>query len=529
MKLLDDMPFKFKIFLSPAACLLLLLLSAAGSFWGFSQQRSALTSIQDSRLPSYIFVARFEADLKDVNGLVNQSLGYDAMGYSPSEVAAIDVRLKKVREELARSLAARTSAAGASSESQALAALSAEFVKYDKAVAETLEMKPAGAAIASILLTTAQRQYEVLLKQTNSLREQRLDDTAADVAKANADAISAQTAIGCAAVLALALGLAVSWTVTRGLLSRLTQLSASVSSLAGGDLGQPVKASGRDEIGSLMLACEQLRTSLRNSISEVLSASESVRTGAGEIATGGSDLSQRTEHQASNLQETSASMEELSATISASAASARTASEMALAASAIATKGGELVNNVVETMNGISSDSQKIAEIVGTIDGIAFQTNILALNAAVEAARAGDRGRGFAVVADEVRSLAHRAAVSAREIKNLIGSSVESIDKGARLVNETGRTMVEIVQQVQRVTVLTGEISSATEEQRIGVGQVVSAVTLLDQMTQQNAALVEQSAAAAESLSDQATRLFASVSTFKLDSSDSGEPAGQLA
>jgi methyl-accepting chemotaxis protein len=273
---------------------------------------------------------------------------------------------------------------------------------------------------------------------------------------------------------------------------------------------------GRVVPGSMLAALDEMIASLRQTVGQVRQATDSIGTASTEIAMGNQDLSARTEQTASNLQETAASMEQLTGTVSQSAESARTASQLAQEAAGVARAGGSKVAEVVSTMQEIHHSSQKINDIIGTIDGIAFQTNILALNAAVEAARAGEQGRGFAVVAAEVRNLAQRSAEAAKEIKGLIGASVDRVDAGSRLVAEAGSTMNEIVASVQRVSDIIGEISAATGEQSQGIGQVGSAVAQLDQMTQQNAALVEESAAAAQSLQEQAKRLTGVVATFRV-------------
>ena len=287
--------------------------------------------------------------------------------------------------------------------------------------------------------------------------------------------------------------------------------------IAGGDLTTPVRVIGQDEIAQLLKALAAMQGSLASVVGNVRENSESVATAASQISQGSNDLSARTEEQASALQEAAASMEELGSTVRQNAENALSANQLALGASTVARKGGDVVGEVVETMKGINDSSKRIVDIIGVIDGIAFQTNILALNAAVEAARAGEQGRGFAVVASEVRSLAQRSADAAREIKSLISASVKRVEHGTALVDRAGMTMTEIVTSIARVTDIMGEISAASTEQSTGVGQISEAIAQMDQATQQNAALVEESAAAAESLSDQARQLVQVVAVFKLD------------
>ena len=286
--------------------------------------------------------------------------------------------------------------------------------------------------------------------------------------------------------------------------------------IAQGDLSQHIDQSRRDEFGDLMQSLSSMNDSLGQMVSQVRHSTDGIALASTEIANGNSDLAQRTEETSSNLQATASRMDELTSTVQQSADNARQASALAVSASAVARKGGQVVDQVVVTMEEINASSKKIADIIGVIDGIAFQTNILALNAAVEAARAGEQGRGFAVVASEVRSLAQRSAEAAKEIKGLIGTSVEKVASGAKLVADAGVTMREIVASVQRVTEVIGEITAASAEQSAGIAQVNSAIGNLDQMTQQNAALVEQSAAAAEGLREEAGQMAQAVSVFKL-------------
>jgi methyl-accepting chemotaxis protein len=317
------------------------------------------------------------------------------------------------------------------------------------------------------------------------------------------------------AVIAVGL-LAFSAWVAGQLRRRVALAQASAERVRDGDLSVAVTDNGRDEFSPLLATLGDMQTSLSRVVADVRRGADSVSTASAEIAQGNADLSGRTEQQASALEQTSSSMEQLGSTARQNADNARTASQLASSASSVAVQGGEVVGQVVQTMKDINESSRKISDIIGVIDGIAFQTNILALNAAVEAARAGEQGRGFAVVAGEVRNLAQRSAEAAKEIKGLINASVERVEQGSALVDRAGATMQEIVQSIQRVTDIVGEISSASGEQNAGVEQVSHAVTQMDQSTQQNAALVEESAAAAASLQQQAQHLVHAVSVFKL-------------
>ena len=314
------------------------------------------------------------------------------------------------------------------------------------------------------------------------------------------------------AVLAAAAGVAITRSITRP----LDEAVALARAVADGDLSRSIVPRGHDEVATLLHALQAMSGNLSRIVGQVRASSESIATGSAQIASGNGDLSARTEQQAANLQQTAATMEEINATARNNAATAREATALARGASEVARSGGAVVGEVVAAMDEITTRSRKIAEIIGTIDGIAFQTNILALNAAVEAARAGEQGRGFAVVASEVRALAQRSASAAAEIKTLISDSVERVEAGSKLVGQAGSTMGEIVAQVNRVSTLIDEIAGASAEQTSGFGQVSQAVTQLDTVTQQNAALVEESAAAATSLQQQADRLVGAVGAFRL-------------
>ena len=346
-------------------------------------------------------------------------------------------------------------------------------------------------------------------------------DYAAGVSRYTTIRAAAIASILAGVLLAVMFGAALLRSISRQLGGEPAEAAALAESVAAGDLRSLVKLRSGDST-SMMAQLKTMQESLAAVVSTVRQGSEGVATASAEIAQGNHDLSSRTESQASALEQTAASMEQLSATVKLNADSARQANQLAMSASTVAIQGGEVVSQVVDTMKGINESSKKISDIISVIDGIAFQTNILALNAAVEAARAGEQGRGFAVVASEVRSLAGRSADAAKEIKSLINASVERVEQGSALVDQAGTTMTEVVNSIRRVTDIMGEISAASNEQSLGVSQVGEAVTQMDQVTQQNAALVEEMAAAATSLSSQAGDLVQAVSIFKLAGGQAG-------
>jgi methyl-accepting chemotaxis protein len=389
---------------------------------------------------------------------------------------------------------------------------------YEAAMAKAIGFGLAGddpSAIATLLkdVRPVQSAYFKAVDALVQAQQEAMAEAARDVG-----AITTRDSLlmlGLAAV-AAALSAAVAWSVTRSIVRPLQDAVAVAKTVAAGNQSSRIASGARDETGDLLRSMQAMNDALAGLVGQVRQSSESIATGSTQIALGSVDLSQRTEEQASNLQQTAASMEQLTGTVRNSADTARQANELAVGAMAAAREGGDTVAQVVSTMQDIAASSKRIADIIGVIDGIAFQTNILALNAAVEAARAGEQGRGFAVVASEVRSLAQRSAGAAKEIKALIGSSVERVDAGASQADAAGQAMGRIVEQVQRVGQLIGEISGATVEQSAGIGQIGQAVAQLDEVTQQNAALVEESTAAAESLRDQAARLSELVRRFRL-------------
>lgn len=318
------------------------------------------------------------------------------------------------------------------------------------------------------------------------------------------------------AIAAIAIGIVLGMFITRSVTRPIREAIKITETVASGDLRGVIEVHSQDETGQLMQALKVMNDSLINIVRQVRNCTDAISVGASEIAAGNIDLSSRTEQQAGSLEETASSMEELTGTVRQNADNARQANQLATTASDTATRGGTVVNQVVDTMGSINASAKKIVDIIGVIDGIAFQTNILALNAAVEAARAGEQGRGFAVVASEVRNLAQRSAAAAKEIKTLIGDSVEQVDIGTKLVDQAGATMMEVVESVNRVTDVVSEISAASQEQTEGIDQINIAIAQMDQVTQQNTALVEEAASAAESLQQQANVLVEAVSIFKL-------------
>jgi methyl-accepting chemotaxis protein len=369
--------------------------------------------------------------------------------------------------------------------------------------------------------TPASKLYQDLLQDLVTMQRASMDATANAIDDNAVDSTKLMLILAACALLA---GAVLSWQLTRGIVRPIRDAVSVAETVASGDLTHRIDASGQDETGALLRALRHMNDSLVGIVSQVRGSTDTIATGSREISAGNLDLSNRTEQQASALEETAASMEELTTTVRQNADNARQANQLAIAASEVAVQGGAVVGQVVTTMGAINDSAKRIVDIIGVIDGIAFQTNILALNAAVEAARAGEQGRGFAVVASEVRNLAQRSAAAAKEIKELITASVNNVDAGAKLVDQAGSTMEQVVGSIRRVTDIMAEITSASQEQTGGIEQVNTAIGQMDQVTQQNAALVEEAAAAAASMQDQAGKLAEVVSVFKLDRAHSVAP-----
>ncbi|RKR26458.1 methyl-accepting chemotaxis protein [Acidovorax sp. 93] len=426
-----------------------------------------------------------------------------------SQIAAEDAMRKRIEEAMAKA-----------SSSESAGPLWTEAQEQRQKYAVLRDALVQNALEAKIISQKELQEHAAALTQYLRSIDQLLAASEQSSLKAGdsmiTDASRAQWVSAVAVLVVVALSALFGWLLRRSIVLPLRQACEAADLVARGDLTVRMQTQRTDEIGQLLTALDKMVESLHYVVTEVRDSGESIHVASSEVAAGNTDLSMRTEHAASNLQQTAASIAQLAQMVAANADSTRQANALALNATEVASKGGEVVSQVVKTMEEINASSKKIADIVGIIDGIAFQTNILALNAAVEAARAGEQGRGFAVVASEVRGLAGRSANAAREIKALISTSVDKVSDGARLVVTAGSTMGDIVQSVERVTTLMSEINEASSEQSTQIGQVSQAVDQLDHMTQQNAALVEQGAAAAQSLKDQANRLAGAMGQFQL-------------
>ena len=493
------------------------LLVAIGSIglWGISQSNQALLSVFEHRTMPMGQVAEIQARLLRNRLAIAVSLVTptpEEVARNTAEVEANIAAISKVWEGYAPSVL--------TAQERTLADTFAADRK--KFVVDGL--KPTVAALRANDLKEAQRLvveairplYQPVDKGIKALMQMQLDEGRKEYDAAMARYAMIRIASVASIAVGLAFGLLFGTVLVRGITRSLQHAVEVSNAMTRGDLTHVIQAKGRDEVAQLLRAMSATQDNLARLVASVRANSEHVASASAQISQGNNDLSARTEEQASALEQTAASMEELSSTVKLNADNAVQANQLAKSASAVAATGGDVVGQVVDTMRGINDSSRKIVDIIGVIDGIAFQTNILALNAAVEAARAGEQGRGFAVVAAEVRTLAQRSAAAAKEIKALIADSVERVGVGSELVDRAGTTMQEVVSAIGRVTDVVGEISAASSEQSAGVSQVGEAVVQMDQTTQQNAALVEQAAAAAESLKSQAQQLVDAVAVFKL-------------
>ena len=500
---------------------LVLLLAMAGVG---ARQTSAINAFAEyypeNILPSLKVIYRIEQTVSDARRLEGQYLLTDDV----AERKSLAERIEKARAELGKQLKVYEPLAADAEDKGFMQKVGEQGAAYFAVQAKVLQAADQGAADPSQATQAKTLTFGPGRSAFNPLREtitkwwqynEKLSantTAAAEMAYRKVVWTFALMAGG-----ALLVGIVAAWLITRSITVPVSRAIKAVKLVAGGDLSQRVQADSRDELGELLSTLDEMTLSLARMVSDVRNGCGQINVAAAEIAQGNGDLSARTENQASNLEETAASVEQMTAQIKGNADNARQADQLANHASEVAQSSGQAVGKVVTTMDEISAASRKISDIIGMIDGFAFQTNILALNAAVEAARAGEQGRGFAVVASEVRSLAQRSAEAAKEIKTLIGDSVAKVESGSTLVHGARETIEQLVNEVRKVTDLVGEITVSSREQSDGVAQINVAVSQLDQATQQNAALVEQTAAAAESMRQQTDKLAQTVSAFKLN------------
>jgi methyl-accepting chemotaxis protein len=505
-----------KLLAAPLATALVLLAAGQAGNWVTLHESGVTRAAFQQQLADFKAVAEVQQHLARLHAGVYRTLTVIG-SLDDAKVKAVRADLKTELAGAEKTLAAVAAGGGGDAALQkAVVQAGTEIDKYGKQADGAIDMAGVDPNTGVAAMQSADTSFLDVARSAAAIAA-RLD--AIGTATATDAAARAQRnnlLLGALAVLGAVVAVGLSWLMQRRLVADLAQAGAVAGRVAEGRLDAVPRSDRPDEVGDVLRALAHMTGELSQSLRTVQESSQSIHTASIEIASGNHDLSSRTEQAASSLQQTASSMEQLTGTVTQSAGAARQASQLAQSAAGVAQRGGNVVAKVVSTMNEISASSKKIADIIGTIDGIAFQTNILALNAAVEAARAGEQGRGFAVVAGEVRSLAQRSAEAAKEIKSLIGASVEKVESGSKLVADAGSTMGEIVAGVQRVSDIIAEISAATGEQSSGISQVGSAVGQLDQATQQNAALVEESAAAAESLKDQARQLAQVVARFRV-------------
>jgi len=499
--------------------LALLLLVGGAGLWGMQRLHALSEHFVDHAHQETIELSRLRLALADLSRHEKDMvIQYE----SPEQLSLANMKWEKSRAEIGKHIAAMLEG-DEDDDNVILRGMESQLKDYSAAVDPVVTNIKAGgydsATVANRMLAKAHDRYNALLADITKI--EAIVAAEASSLQTEEKAASDQTMMGFAIALALAVLVVVPTTLAnmRSICQPLSEAQRLATAITEGDLTQRIQARGNDELTRLTQALAGMQESLSRIVGEVRNTSDSISTASAEIASGNLDLSHRTEQTAANLQETASSIEQINSTVRQSAAAASQASQMALANAEVAARGGQVVGQVVATMQDINHSSQKISDIIGVIDGIAFQTNILALNAAVEAARAGEQGRGFAVVAAEVRGLAQRSAEAAKEIKGLIGASVGKVDAGTRLVAEAGHTIGEIVANADKVSAFISDITTAANEQSQGMGQVNHAVSQLDQMTQQNAALVEESAAAADSLREHANRLAEVVRVFRLNAS----------
>jgi methyl-accepting chemotaxis protein len=505
-----------KLLLAPGLVLILLVSTAGSAYYGMVRQNASLENLVQVRAARLKAAADVSGDAKHAHASIYQLLAWINGSFAQARLDGLTADIGKKHAAIATQLSALAAVADPA-ERKIIDACSAALVAYRKSVQGTIDLAQIDQATATASMSKAEKEFGALNTQLGQLSD--LERTLSETAFAAAKADFRQLVLTMAALVMLSVGLSLlaTFLVRRAMLGDIRAIADVVAELAEGHLSVGKGNDGRDEIAATSRALDHTIAQLTATLRRILGAVRSIDTASQEIATGNLDLSTRTELQASSLEQTASAMETLTVAVKQNANNARLATELAASAATLAANGGKAVDRAVSTMESIKASSRKIVEIIGVIDGISFQTNILALNAAVEAARAGEQGRGFAVVAAEVRTLAQRSAAAAKEIKALIAASVAIIDGGSASVNEAGSSMGNIVASVQQVNDIIARISVASSEQADGIAEVNHAVGQMDDMTQQNAALVEQAAAAAASLHEQTINLAQAVSMFKME------------
>ena len=512
-----------KLLLAPGLVLVLLMLLSGGAYYGMMRQNASLENMVLVRSERLKAAADVAGEVKFAHANIYQLLAWINGSFAKPRLDALIADIGRRHREVSAQLDA-LAAVSDPAERRIVDATAGAMTAYKKAVAETIELAQVDQSIATNAMQKAEKEFGALnasLAQLAAL-EKTLSVSAYEAARRESQTLVATMAA--LVLLSVCLSLLVTVLVRRAMLRDIRAISDTVGELSHGRLHVGAASEGRDEIADTSRALGHTIGNLNRTLRTILASVQSIDTASQEIASGNLDLSARTEMQASSLEETASAMETLTEAVRENATNAKRANDLAASAAVLATEGGKAVERAVTTMDQIKSSSRKIVEIIGVIDGISFQTNILALNAAVEAARAGEQGRGFAVVAAEVRTLAQRSAAAAKEIKTLIADSVSIIDAGSASVNEAGSSMGDIVASVQQVNDIIERISQASSEQAEGIAEVNLAVGQMDGMTQQNAALVEEAAAAAGSLHEQTVNLSKAVSIFKLERNVSQAP-----
>ena len=509
-----------KLLLAPGLVLVLLTMLSGAAYYGMVRQNASLEHMVQVRAARLQAVADVAGEARFAHANAYQLLAWTNGSFAQNRLSALTADIGRRHAAIGDKLG-KFAHAAEREERAPVEASQAALTRYRKAIGETIEMAAVDQSIATNAMQKAEQQFGALDTALTQLAQIEKTMNQEAYAAARAEFRTLGWTMAGLVLLSIALSLAVTMLVRRAMLAGIHSIAHTVGELAEGRLdAPPVDAQGRDEIADTGRALDHTIARLNAALRSVMTAVRSIDTASQEIATGNMDLSSRTEMQASSLEQTASTMETLTTAVKDNATNARQASELAAEAAQLAARGGQAVQGAVTTMESIQASSRKIVEIIGVIDGISFQTNILALNAAVEAARAGEQGRGFAVVASEVRTLAQRSAAAAKEIKGLIADSVSIIERGNASVSEAGASMGDIVSSVRQVNDIIGRISIASTEQADGIADVNRAVGQMDSMTQQNAALVEQAAAAAESLHEQTVNLAKAVAIFRIAPGD---------